>query len=242
MNHALESLRVQQTDVVRAHFGRMHQPAVSQNDLPSLQGSPTLHFFENANDGRRGPGHPADHVRSQATMQEEREIVDDRYISPYPTRLNRLLPQENYAGTMAMHPQMSPLNFDFQRQADQVAVSAFLQPLIQQQSFAQIEGMVSGSSIYGQSMHVLSRQENTPSGVMMEGGPALDGMYGAPDIRSYARDMGSANFNPELLRDQMESVPSAPSSLFACPHARCKYQHHKEGAYRYVRYMCAARS
>lgn len=211
----------------------MHQPAVSQTDFFTLHGSPALHFFENANDGRHGPGHPADHVRPQATMREEREIVDTRYISLYPTDLNRLIPREDDAGNMAMQPQMSPLNFDFQDHGDQA--SAISQPLIQQQSLAQFERMVSGSSVNEQGMQVLSRQEDAPPGVMMDVNPALDGMYGAPGIRSYVRNMASAHLVPELLSDETQSVASAPSDLLACSHARCKYRHRDRTAYKYVR-------
>lgn len=149
-------------------------------------------------------------------MREEPEIFDDRYLSPYPIDLNCLFPQENDAGTMAMQPQMAPLSFDFQHQADQAAASAFSQPVTYQQRHARIESVVSGNSIHGHSMPVLSRQENTPSGVMMNGGPALDGMYGAPDIRSYAPDMGSAYIDPELSSGQMQGVVAAQSESPAC--------------------------
>lgn len=215
-NHAQWNSQDQPTEEGRAHSDRLSQLAVTQSDFPSLQESPALQLFENANDGRHGPGHPADHVRPQATMREEREIVDTRYISPYPTDLNRLFPQEDDAGNMAMQPQMTPLNFDFQHQADQAAPSTFSQPLIQQQSFAQIEGMVSGSSIYDQSMHVVSQQEETSRGVMRDGNPALVGLYGDPDSRSYAQDMGSAHFDPELSSDQMQGAVAAQSESFAC--------------------------
>lgn len=216
-----------------AHLARMPQHAVSQTHLPMLQGPPALQLFENGNAGTCGPGHFADHVTPQTMVREERSFLGTRCMSSNSADPERLLLQENVAGVMDMQAQNSPLNFDFQHQANQATASANLWPLIQQQNDARIERKVSDTSICDQSMHVLTRQEETPRDVTMEGIPALDGMYGAPDSRSYVQGMVSPRSDPGLSSDQMQVPPYTPSESPAC--SRCDYQYRNEAGLRYVR-------
>jgi hypothetical protein len=232
-NHATWNPPVQQIDMGGAHLDRMPQHSVSQTHFPMLQGPPALQLFENADAGTRGPGHSTDHVRPQTMAQEERMLVGTRYMSPNSADLNRLLLQENEAGTMDMQAQNSHLNFDFQHHTNQATASAVSWPLIQQQHDARIERIVSDISIYDQSTHAVTRQEETSRDVTMEGNPALDAMHGALDGRSHVRGMVSAHSDPGLSSDQMQVPVSITSAPPVC--SQCDYKYRNKAAFMYVR-------
>lgn len=232
MNHALRSSSVQQTNMGRAHLDRMLPLAVPQRSFPASHGSLALQLFENANDGTFGPGHSAGHVRPRTTMREERVLVDTRHTNPNSPDPNRLLFREDETRNMAIQAPSSSFNFDSQNQAMQVSVSSVLRPEIQQQSHVRNERMAFGSSSYHQSMQIVSELGGIPYDAMMDGNPALVGMYGAPDSRSYARDMVSPNLDPELLSDQIQGVVSALSESLVC--CVCQKGYRNKPTLRYV--------
>lgn len=234
MNHALRNPLVQQVDMGREHSDRMLRLAVSQTDFPASHGSPALQSFENANDGSFGPGHSASHVRPHMMVREERGLADTRYIDPNSLDQNRFSFQENESGNMAIQAPSSSSNFGFQNQAIQATASSISWPHIQQQGYARNERMVFGSSSYRQSMQVVSRQDETPDDAMADGNPALVGMYGHPDSRSYARDMVSPNLDPQLLSDQMQGVVSAPSESLVCSFCQKRKVYRNRSTLRYV--------
>ena len=215
MNHALRN-SAQQTNMSRAHLNRMLPLAVPQASFPASHGPLALQSVENANDGRFGPGHSAGHVRPRKMMREERVLVDTRRMNPNSPDSNRLFFRENETRNMAIQAPSSSFNFNFQNQAMQVSASSVSRPEIQQQSHARNERMAFGSPSYHQSMQIVSQLGETPYDAMMDGNPALVGMYGAPDSRSYARDMVSPNLDPELLSDQIQGVVSALSESLVC--------------------------
>lgn len=233
MNHALRNSSVQQTNMGRAHLDRMVPLAIPQTSFPASHGSLALQSFENANDGRFGPGHSAGYARPKTMMREERVLVDTRHMEPNSPDSNHWSFRENETRNMAIQAPSSSLNFDSQNQAIQVSAPSVSWQEIQQQSHARNERMVFGSSSYHQSMQIVSRQDETPYDAMPDGNPALDGMYGAPYSRSYARDMVSPNLGPELLSDQIQGVVSAPSASLVC--SVCKKGYRDKKTLRYVR-------
>ena len=215
MNHALRN-SAQQTNMSRAHLDRMLPLAVPQASFPASHGPLALQSVENANDGRFGPGHSAGHVRPRKMMRDERVLVDTRRMNPNSPDSNRLFFRENETRNMAIQAPSSSFNFNFQNQAMQVSASSVSRPEIQQQSHARNERMAFGSPSYHQSMQIVSQLGETPYNAMMDGNPALVGMYGAPNSRSYARDMVSPNLDPELSSDQIQGVVSALSESLVC--------------------------
>ena len=231
MNHALRN-SAQQTNMSRAHLNRMLPLAVPQASFPASHGPLALQSVENANDGRFGPGHSAGHVRPRKMMREERVLVDTRRMNPNSPDSNRLFFRENETRNMAIQAPSSSFNFNFQNQAMQVSASSVSRPEIQQQSHARNERMAFGSPSYHQSMQIVSQLGETPYDAMMDGNPALVGMYGAPDSRSYARDMVSRNLGPELLSDQIQGVVSALSESLVC--YVCQKEYRDKPTLRYV--------
>ena len=213
---SLWNLSAQQNVIDRAHPDHLSRLAVPQTGFSTSQASLDLQWLGNADDRVYGSGGPAGHVRLPTMMWEERGFVDTRPMSFNSTDLARVFPQENQAEDVVIQAQYPPLDCNNQTYTIEATEFATSWPQIQQQSLAQTERTITGSSMYDQSMQALSRQDDTPCGVMTDGNPALVGMYGAPDSGSYVRGIPSAHLDPELSSGQMQDVTPASSESLAC--------------------------